>query len=213
MIYFQHDKFCPGETVNAKLGLQAGFYAYEWQKDGVTIPGQTGNDLIVTSYGTYRGRFKRTATSNWSVWSPTPAVISENPGLVPPAIQIDGLRSNVLPAPDGSTTAPLFVPNTYATYEWRSIPGNLLVSSTNTYNAPVGQYKVKVTEQFGCGSNFSAPYIVISANGSNGPDAASSVSAVTVSNSSIQLYWNDNPNPVNNETAFEIYRSISWKWV
>ncbi len=209
LIFFQHDKFCPTETVNAKLGLQAGFYAYEWQKDGVTISGQTGNELIVTSYGTYRGRFKRTATSAWSLWSPTPAVISENQGTVPPTIQLNGLRSNVLPAPDGSTTAPLFVPNSYTSYEWRRISDNALVSSVNTYNAPVGQYKVKVTEQFGCGSDFSLPYSVIPANGSNGPDAATSVSALAVSNSSVQLYWNDNPNPANNETGFEIYRSIN----
>ena len=94
-------------------------------------------------------------------------------------------------------------------YEWRRISDNALVSSTNTYNAPVGQYKVKVSEQFGCGSDFSSPFSVIPANGTNGPDSASSVSAFTVSNSAIQLYWNDNPNPLNNETAFEIYRSIS----
>ena len=49
LVFFQHDKFCPNETVDAKLGLQAGFYAYEWQKDGVTIAGQTGNQLLVTS--------------------------------------------------------------------------------------------------------------------------------------------------------------------
>lgn len=209
LVYFQHNKFCPNEPVDAKLGLQAGFFAYEWEKDGVTMPGQTGNELNVSSYGTYRGRFKRTAASNWSVWSPTPVVISQNQGLVSPDIQLDGLRSNVLPAPDGSTTAPLSVPDTYATYEWRRISDNALVSSVNTYNAPVGQYKVKVSEQFGCGSDFSAPYTVVPANGNNGPDAASSVSAIAISNSTIQLYWNDNPNPVNNETAFEIYRSTN----
>ncbi len=209
LVFFQHNKFCPGETVDAKLGLQAGFFAYEWDKDGITIPGQTSNELIVASYGTYRGRYKRTATSAWSVWSPTPAVISENQATVSPAIQLDGLKSNVLPAPDGSTAAPLSVPNSYASYEWRRISDNALVSSTYTYNAPVGEYKIKVTEQFGCGSDFSSPYTVIPANGNNGPDAASSVSAIAVSNNTVQLYWNDNPTPVNNETAFEIYRSIS----
>lgn len=209
LVYFQHDKFCPNEAVNAKLGLQAGFAAYEWQKDGVTIPGATSNTLNVTSYGTYRGRFKRTASGAWSVWSPTPAVIAQNQGTVTPPIQLADLRSNVLPAPDGSTTAPLSVPNTYASYEWRRISDNALVSSTSTYNAPVGQFKVKVTEQFGCGSDFSDPYVVIPANGPNGPDAATNVSAIAISNSSIQLYWNDNPNPVNNETAFEIYRSAT----
>jgi predicted esterase len=33
-----HYEFCPGETVNATLGLTAGFDGYEWRKDGVTFP-------------------------------------------------------------------------------------------------------------------------------------------------------------------------------
>jgi large repetitive protein len=209
LVFFQHDKFCPNETVDAKLGLQAGFYAYEWQKDGVTIAGQTGNQLLVNSYGTYKGRFKRTATSSWSIWSPTPVVISQNQGTVSPTIQINGLRSNVLPAPDGSTTVPLMVPNNYFTYEWRRVSDNALVGSSNTINAAVGQYKIKVTEQFGCGSDFSTIFSVIAANGVNAPDMATSVAAIALSNNSIQLDWNDNPSPVNNETAFEIYRSHS----
>ena len=207
LVYFQHNKFCPNETVSAQLGLQAGFYAYEWQKDGVTISGETTNQLTVNSYGTYRAHFKRTATSQWSVWSPTPAVISQSQGTVSPAIQVSGFHSTVLPAADGSTIVPLFVPNIYFTYEWRRVSDNAIVSSTNTYNAPVGQYKIKVTEQFGCGSDFSNIFSVISANGANVPDAASTLAAIATSNNAIQLDWNDNPNPVNNETAFEIYRS------
>jgi large repetitive protein len=207
LVSFQHSKFCPGETVNAQLSLQAGFYAYEWDKNGVAISGQTTNILVVDSYGTYRGRFKRTATSEWSAWSPNPAEISQNVITVSPNISVSGLKSNVLPAPDGSVTSPLSVPSNFISYEWRRISDNSLVSSTNNYNAPVGEYKVKVTEQFGCGSDFSAPFTVISANGNNKPDAASSVSAISISNNSIQLYWNDNPTPLNNETAFEIYRS------
>ena len=209
LVYFQHNEFCPNETVNAKLGLQAGFYAYEWQKDGVTIAGQTSNQLIVNNYGTYRGRFKRTASAQWSVWSPTPVVISQNQGTVSPAIQINGLKSAVLPAPDGSSAVPLMVPNSYFTYEWRRVSDNAMVSSANTYNAPVGQYKVKVTEQFGCGSDFSEIFNVISANGANKPEAASSLAAIAISNNAIQLDWNDNPSPTYNETAFEIYRSTS----
>jgi len=207
LVFFQHDKFCPNETVDAKLGLQAGFAAYEWQKDGVTISGQTTNQLIVSQYGTYRGRFKRTGSGAWSLWSPIPIVISQNQGTISPDIQINGLKSHVLPAPDGSTTTPLMVPNTFFTYEWRRVSDNALVSSNSTYNAPIGQYKVKVTEQFGCGSDFSTIYSVINANGANGPDVATSLAAVALTNNSVQLDWNDKPNPSFNETAFEIYRS------
>lgn len=209
LVYYQRNQFCPGITPNARLALQAGFYAYEWDKDlsGVGIPGATGNEYIATSFGTYRGRFKRTATSAWSAWSPIPVVVSEKQPTITPPIQIDGLFSTVLPSPDGSTTVPLVVPPTFASYEWRRVTDNALVSTANTFNAPVGTYKVKVTEQFGCTSAFGPNFIVVPANGTNLPDRASNLTAVAMSNHEIQLNWNDNPTPVNNETGFEIYRS------
>ncbi len=209
LVYFQHNQFCPGATVSAKLQVQPGFSVYEWDKDGVTISGANTNTLNVTSYGTYRARFKRKSTSNWSAWSPSPIVVSQKQPTITPPISVNGLFSNVLPAPDGSTTVPLTVPNIYVTYDWRRISDNSLVSSTNNYIAPIGQYKVQVTEQFGCSSSYSTPFSVIAAAGVNVPDKATSLSVNTISNNSIQLNWNNNPTPINNETAFEIYRSIT----
>ncbi len=209
LVYFQHNQFCPGQTVSVKLQVQPGFNAYEWDKDGVTIPGANTNTLNVTSYGTYRARFKRKAASAWSAWSPAPVVVSQKQPTITPPIQINGLYSNVLPALDGSTTVPLSVPNIYVTYDWRRVSDNSLVSSSNNYSAPVGQYKVQVTEQFGCSSSYSAPFSVIAANGTNVPDKATNLTATTITNSSIQLNWANNPSPVYNETAFEIYRSIT----
>ena len=209
LVYFQRNEFCPGVTVDAKLGLNPGFNAYEWDKNGVVIPGATSSQLIVNSFGTYRGRFRRTATSNWSEWSPKPVVIAEKQGTVSPPIQINGMFSNVLPSVDGRTTTPLMVPNTFAGYEWRRVSDNALVSSTNTYNAPLGQYKVKVTEQFGCSSIFSDPFAVISSAGTNLPDNITNFTGLALTSSSVQLDWNDNPTPAHNETVFEIYRSTT----
>jgi hypothetical protein len=101
------------------------------------------------------------------------------------------------------------VPNTYAAYEWRRVSDNALVSSTNSYTAAVGEYKVMVTEQFGCSSNFSPNFKVISANGSNLPGPASNLTAFATSSTVIDLNWSDNPSPQFNETAFEIYRSTT----
>ncbi len=209
LVYFQHNQFCPAENIDAKMQLQAGFYAYEWDKDGVTIPGATTNTYDATSYGTYRGRFKRTSTSNWSAWSPAPVVVSQKQPTITPPIQINGLYSNVLPSPDGSTTVPLSVPNTFASYDWRNVSDNSLVSTTDTFTAPIGQYKVQVTEQFGCSSSYSPTFSVISASGINLPDKATEVTSIVLSNSTIQVYWNNNPTPVNNETLFEVYRSTT----
>lgn len=209
LIYFQRSEFCPNDPVNVKLAVQQDFYAYEWQKNGVTIPGANSNSLQVNSYGSYRARFKRTASSDWSAWSPSPAVISEKQGTVSPPIQIDGLFSSVLPSTDGSTTTPLMVPDNYQSYEWRKVSDNSIVSTTNKYVAPVGQYKVKVTEQYGCSSNFSDAFSVISANGTNLPEKVSNLSATALSSVSVLLDWNDNPTPAFNETAFEIFRSTT----
>ncbi|MEP6583198.1 MAG: PA14 domain-containing protein, partial [Ginsengibacter sp.] len=208
LVYFQHNQFCPTENVSVKLQVQPGFNTYEWDKDGITMAGVNTNTLNVTSYGTYRVRFKRKATSAWSIWSPSPVIVSQKLPTVTPPIQINGLFSNVLPAPDGSTTVPLAVQAIYTSYDWRRISDNSLVSTSNTFVAPVGQYKVQVTEQFGCSSSYSAPFSVIAANGANVPDKATNLSATAISNTAIQLNWFNNPTPVNNETAFEIYRSI-----
>ena len=108
-------------VVTAKLGVQSGFYAYQWEKNGVTITNATADTLNVTAFGTYACRYERTATSGWSPWSPTPVVISQMQPTITPPIQINGLHSNVLPAPDGSTTVPLMVPNTFASYEWHRV--------------------------------------------------------------------------------------------
>jgi hypothetical protein len=76
LIFFNKKYFCPDSPVNAKLGLTPGFAEYEWQKDNNPIIGATTNEITVTSFGTYRARFKRTSTSAWSDWSQNPAVIS-----------------------------------------------------------------------------------------------------------------------------------------
>ncbi len=207
LVYFQRSEFCSNQPVAARLALQPGFFAYEWEKDGTTIAGANANEYITNDYGSYRGRFKRTSTSAWSAWSPIPVIVTIKQATVTPPISIDGMYSNVLPSPDGRTTVPLMVPKNYADYEWRRISDNALVSDTNFYNAPVGQYKVKVNELFGCSSDFSAVFPVIAANGTNLPDKASNLNALTLSNAAIQLDWSENPTPPFNETAFEIFRS------
>jgi len=92
LIFYQRNQFCSPDVITARLGITAGFYAYEWQKDSVTIATGTngnntitdssfvkdfiGHELSVKAFGSYRVRFKRSAVADWSVWSPKPAVIS-----------------------------------------------------------------------------------------------------------------------------------------
>lgn len=223
MVYFQRNEFCKDSPIAAKMGITAGFYAYEWQRDGIVIATRTngtntvvngasissftGNEIVVKLHGTYRVRFKRSASAEWSAWSPKPVVVGEKKVTQTPAITIVGARSKVVPALDGSTKTPLQLPEGYVKYEWYDA-SNAIVATTRTFTAGPGQYRAKVYEEYGCGSNFSSIYTVVNAEGSPKPAAASNLTATSTSPTSIQLRWTDNSN---NENGFEIYRGTTPK--
>jgi hypothetical protein len=59
-----------------KLYLPQGFFAYQWQRDGVTLS-TTSYALTATVAGTYRARFSRVAnptSTQWNKWSATVTV-------------------------------------------------------------------------------------------------------------------------------------------
>ena len=96
LVFFQKTAFPNEGSVNAKLGISAGFAAYQWQKNAVDIPGATSNEYTATSSGSYRVRFKRSAVGNWSDWSPNPAVITVDaaPPPVPTNLAVSFTGSN-----------------------------------------------------------------------------------------------------------------------
>jgi chitodextrinase/poly(3-hydroxybutyrate) depolymerase len=225
LVFFQRNDFCPDSVINTKIGITPGFAAYEWQKDGVLIAKREnntntvidnssiilyeGNNITVKSFGTYRVRFKRTASGAWSDWSPKPAVIAPKPVTQTPTITINGLKSIVLPAPNGSTTATLQQPEGYFGYTWFNAANDQQIGTSRTLEAGPGSYYAKVVEQFGCGTLPSPTYKVIPANGNPKPDPAKNLTAIATSLTSIQLDWSENPNAGQNETGYEIYRSLT----
>ncbi len=225
LVFFQRYDFCPDSVISTKIGITPGFVAYEWQKDGVLIAKREnntntvidnssiilyeGNNITVKSFGTYRVRFKRTASGPWSEWSPKPAVIAPKPVTQTPNITIDGLQSIVLPAPNGNTTATLQQPDGYFGYQWFNAANNQQIGTSRTIEAGPGSYYAKVVEQFGCGTLPSPAYTVIPSNGNPKPDPAKNLTAIATSLTSIQLDWSENPNAGQNETGYEIYRSLT----
>lgn len=142
-------EFCQGVAFNDTLGVTPGFDDYEWRKNGVLISGANSNMLVVSDYGTYDCRILKGST--WSVWSPQPVIISVKVPTVQPMIMVSNAGTNIIPAPDGSTTVPLQVPNGYASYNWQKEGSTTVLSTTRTFTASTaGNYKVKVTEQYGC---------------------------------------------------------------
>jgi predicted esterase len=206
-------EFCntgPG-SVNTTIGVTSGFDEYQWRKNDVLLTGlgTSSNTLTVTDIGVYSCRIRKGTT--WSEWSPIPVEIKYKTSTIPPVIKVSGLASRVLPAPDGKTTVNLEVPAIYSAYNWQKAedPANAPPLSTgNVLNgAAVGDYKVQVTEQFGCSGAFTEPFSVINANGPNKPDPASSLIVVPLSYTSLKLNWSSNPNPAYPQTNFEIYQA------
>lgn len=222
LVYFQRYEYCSGQAINARIGITQGFYAYEWQKDGVTIATRTngvntivngtsiisytGNEVTVRSFGTYRVRFKRTASAAWSAFSPKPAVIQlKSSSSASSPITINGAKSKVLPSVDGSTTVPLMLPTGFSNYQWVRVSDNAVVSTTNTYNAPIGVYKARYSDQFGCANAYGPNFTVVNANGTPKPSPATSLTVTTVSSTSVRLNWSQGTG----ETGFEIFRATT----
>jgi large repetitive protein len=223
LIFFNRFEFCPDSGVNAKLGITPGFYEYEWQRDNETIATRvgnvntiirtqyvnsyTGNEIVVKDFGTYRVRFRRVNNGAWSDWSIKPAVIKSKAVTQTPAIEVVGIKSKVLPALDGKTSTTLQLPAGFQNYQWVRTTDSVLVNTGQIYEAPVGTYKAKYTEQFGCGTLYSPVFKVVNANGTPKPDAAKNLSVTSLSQTSLRLDWNENPNAGTNETGFEVYRA------
>ncbi|HKP31425.1 MAG TPA: LamG-like jellyroll fold domain-containing protein [Chitinophagaceae bacterium] len=209
LVFFGRTQFCPDSLINPKIGITAGFMEYQWAKDDTItgiIAGATSNEYTANSLGTYYVRFRRTYLGEWSLWSPKPAVITSKTTTVTPLPVVNGLRSKVLPAPDGSTTVPLKLPAGFEKYEWYRVSDNALISNLQICTTGVGTYKARVKEFFGCSAFFSPEFTVANANGVNKPDPAKNLTAIPASLTSIQLDWSDNPNAAFNETGFEVYR-------
>ena len=201
---FGKTQFCPGDTINVTMGVLAGLDGYQWRKDGVVIPGATSNTINVTAVGTYDARVLRGST--WSDWSHAPAVIASKATAVP-TITVSGLMSKVIPATDGNMSVKLKVPAGYLSYAWQKVGSNTTIGTDSMLTATTpGKYIVKVTQQSGCSGSASSPFTVIDASGPNRPDPATDLVATTKSKTALKLDWSQNPDPVYNETNFEIYR-------
>jgi len=225
LVYFGRNAFCRPDEINAKLGLTPGFAAYEWEKDGVLIASSdngintilvpdvvisyTGNEINVKQYGFYRARFRRYASGSWSDWSPKPVEIKTKSTTQTPPIEIEGKHSKVLPAPDGSVTVSLGLPEGFVNYQWYTDTSTAPVDTLRVYNAEVGHYKARYSEEFGCGTEFSPLFHVIDAEGSPKPDPATQLTAAPVSAASVKLNWSQNASPAVEETGFEVYRATA----
>ncbi|WP_161596748.1 fibronectin type III domain-containing protein [Chitinophaga vietnamensis] len=201
---YGRSQFCAEDTINITVGITPGFDSYQWKRNDTIINGATGNSINVTSYGAYAVKALRNGV--WSDWSPTPLVVGLKPPTVTPPITTAGLMSNVIPAPDGNTNVSLQLPKGYVHYEWRNAANTVVDTDAVFTTSTAGAYTAKVTELYGCSSNPTAPFLVVNANGPNGPDGIRALTATAISKTQLRLDWTDKANPQYNETFFEVYR-------
>ncbi len=137
--------FCIGGSIvlNANTGGATGTILYQWQRNGVDIPGATFVTYSASTSGTYRAYVNVSGGSGSCVDTSVAVNVLVNP-LPSPAIAFSG------------TT--LSTSNTYATYQWylntSSIPGANSYSYVPTLN---GNYRVRVTDGIGC-AGFSSSF-------------------------------------------------------
>ncbi len=147
LVYFNNRFFCPGSPVSSRMAITPGFFAYQWSKNDIIISGATSNEYIATDFGTYKARFKRTATSDWSAWSLDPAVVVP---VCPPVVGTGtGLNGNYYN--NTTLTAPVTLnrldPAMNLAFENGSIPGPGL-PSTNYSVRWTGKIQPQFTETY-----------------------------------------------------------------
>ena len=199
---------CPGQPLRVRMGVTAGFNGYEWRRNGRLIVGATKNTYTATSLGKYEARFRR--GSVWSDWSPQPVVVKRRPTTHTPDIQVAGLASRVLPTPGSQSSVPLELPQGFASYEWRRVADNRVVSTQRVYQATQpGDYVGQVIETLGCTSKPSRPFTVVNAQGANGPASPQNVRGTVVSLTNIKISWSATSGDPHPPTGYELYRSTT----
>lgn len=199
---------CAGETV--KLGISAGYLAYQWTRDGVDIPGATTRYLTVSESGTYRVRFQR-RNSEWEESFPQ-NINSTAPSTYSPELAFTG--SVILPIDvSNKNVVNLIAPAGYSEYYWYK--DNVLVATTTTptrnilsgsgSSTTAGDYTVAVKEASGCKSQQSNAITAVYKSPHTGPTAPVLGSFTALSSTEVNITWVDAPA----ESEYEIWRSRS----
>ncbi|MEM9299075.1 MAG: fibronectin type III domain-containing protein [Bacteroidota bacterium] len=205
--FITKDEICPGDPIYGKLGLTAGFEAYQWRKDGNVIPGATSNELVITEYGVYDARFRR--NGEWSQWSVRSIELQEKGTTITPDIQVSGFSSVVIPDAAGKDFVDLELPEGYLTYEWQMEGSPTVLSNDRVFRVTQpGNYLAKVTENFGCASDFGNAFQVLDAEVVSTIKNIDVFTANGISKTETQLNWSLTPTG-DQVDQIEIYRSTT----
>jgi hypothetical protein len=135
---------CNGATTNTLLAPISTGNTYIWSQNGVSIPGQTGPNLIVSETGSYM------LTLNDGVCPQTTFTVNVGQGVIPPSPQVSSLNGiyicNGTPVQFESTS-----PNPGVQYQWTQNGDSIPNATFPTYTASqTGYYCLIATNEGGC---------------------------------------------------------------
>jgi hypothetical protein len=193
-------EICPTTGAPVRLSVVRGFRAYQWERNGVVIPGANAYTYNAVEPGVYRARFSRTSYSptaaDWNQWSDPVTITAGTP--ITPILSQTG--SVVLRDLNNYNNARLVAPAGASTYTWYKDG----VATTLTGNAPIfgpganpccpnaGTYTVVTSSIDGCPSEPSNSKTVFFSNLAplNIPRPTGLTGTLTTP-TSVLLRWND----------------------
>ena len=219
-VYADIAAICLTTGQGVRMELARGFFAYQWEKDGVIIPGATTARFTATSPGVYRARFSRVPNpteADWNGWSSPVTVTESNP----PKAAFYQTGTVHLKDLNNYNNAHLHARGDFAHYYWykNGVLQDLTGTMDDTTKHPIFKQGT-CTDLPQCTGN--GVYTLVTAGFDNCPSPASdglqvyfnnqspiSLTAPTTftgkatSPSSASLQWTD---ASNNESAFEVWR-------
>lgn len=192
-----------------------GFFKYEWQKDGVTIPEGTAATYVANTPGVYRVRFSRVqnpSEDDWNQWSQEITVTEQNPAKAELA-QIGTVLPKGL---DNFSNVRLTAGGRFDHYYWYKNGVRLTTSDTVKFatfkpgdctSGPCsgnGVYTVVVAGYDNCPSPESDPkYVMFNSQSPINMTAPTSFAGEVLAPNTAKLTWVDN---TPDEVGFEIWR-------
>jgi hypothetical protein len=175
---------CQGQTVALQANLGD---SYQWQKDGVDIPGATAQNYTATTTGNYS-----VTVTNGGGCSGTSA---------PVAITVNN-NPTVSTTPSGNAAicgGPLTITASQSSiYQWKLNGNNISGATQQSYNATTaGTYSVQVVDLFGCSATSSPITVTVGTPAtatitSSGPTTKCAGTSVTLTaNSGASYLWSN----------------------
>ena len=215
---------CNTNGAGAKFSFSDGFAAYQWEKDGVILSGETSSEYVATTPGTVRGRFSRKPNpqeSDWEPWS-DPMVVTEIQPEKPTieALGTTHLRGPGVPGSTATNTVVLRAGKEADLYNWykdgtavdfsgTSVDDTLRTTTFVSFNNNGNGLYTLVTSDSYCPSPTSDPVYLFfnnSAPQNIALDAETTNFKGEVAGDGIFLTWND---VLTSETAYEVWRRKS----